>query len=319
MAKRVLITGGAGFVGNELTAQLIAKGYRVTIADDLSNPQSHAPRGARFVRVDVGNKKAARKVFTGQDFCIALACRRGAIGYVARHPTDIVSNNCRIYSSTFESVVEAKIKRLVFISSSMIYEASQKYPTPETMVPTLRTPVSYFGFSKMLGEQFCRAFHQEYGLNYTIIRPSNIYGKNEVAGKKVGDSHVIPDFLKKIETRQLPLQIMGNGRQTRCFVHVSDIAAGIIRAMESPKGANNDFNMGGSTEVDILGLAKMLWRFYGMKQPLKPKFVGAFPQDVPRQFMSTKKARTVLGWKPKKSFEEGLREIVAWYKQRSGN
>ena len=313
--RRVLVTGGCGFVGREVSSRLMENGYDVVVADNLSNPQSWPKPEFNFHRLNMEDPAAARMAFTDVDACIALASHRGAIGYVGRHPTEILTGNSSIYNATFKAAVEAKVKRLVFISSSMVFESAQDFPTPEERIESIGVPVSFFGFSKMLGEMYCRSFHQEFGLNYTIIRPSNVYGINELPEEKVGDSHVIPDLFKKIVSGQYPVELLGDGRQTRCFVHVDDIARGIVKAFESTEAENEDFNVGGTEEVQILELARMIWDFCGMDKDFEVSHVEGFAQDVNRQFMDVGKAMRLLDWEPQISFRDGLKEVVEWLKK----
>jgi UDP-glucose 4-epimerase len=312
--KRVLVTGGCGFLGRELIPQLIEKDYDVVVADDLSNPQSEVHSGYEFHQVDVGNQEKSLRAFQGADICIALASRRGAIGYVHENPTDIITNNNRIFNGTFELAVKAKIERIIFISSSMIFDSATQFPTKEEDVPHLTAPSSDFGFSKFIGEKYCHVFHRAYGLAYTIIRPSNIYGINELPGEKVGDSHVIPELFRKITSGQYPVEILGDGKQTRCFIHTSDMARGIVMALESENAINEDFNMGSTEEVSILDLARMIWDNCDMDLDFESSHKEGFPQDVRRQLMDTSKAKTLLGWQPQIGFQDGLVDVVTWLK-----
>ena len=114
--KRILVTGGCGFLGRELVPLLIQNDYEVVVADDLSNPQSEVQTGYKFYQVDVGNKNETQKAFEGIDACIALASRRGSIGHVHRHPTDVIANNNKIFNGTFELAASAKVKIIIFLS-----------------------------------------------------------------------------------------------------------------------------------------------------------------------------------------------------------
>lgn len=297
-------------MGSEVVRILLSRGYEVVVADDLSNPQSKPKDGYEFLKGDMGDLVLAKRAFEGVDACVALASRRGAIGFVHRNPTDILVGNNRIYEGTFRAASEAKVKRLVFISSSMVYESVKTFPWRETDVRDLPLPVSVFGFSKVTGERYCHVFKQAHGLSYTIIRPSNVYGPDELPGEQVGDTHVIPELFKKISSGQHPVPLLGDGHQTRCFVHVRDIAAGIVLAFESERAANEDFNMGGAEEISILELAKMIWRLCGKKNEFKSTSVAGFPQDVQRQFLDSSKARKLLGWCPQITFLQGLEEVI---------
>ena len=163
-----------------------------------------------------------------------------------------------------------------------------------------------------MGEWDCRAFRDEFGLNYTIIRPFNAYGINEAPREEIGYAHVIPDLIKKIISGQYPLELLGNGRQTRCFTHVSDIARGIIMAMESSRAINEDFNIGSENEVSMLNLAKLIWKYCGKKNRLEVKLMPGFKFDIKRRVPSSGKARRILGWEPQKQLKEELPKIIDW-------
>lgn len=310
--KRILVIGGCGFVGSKIVSLLLDKGYEVRVADDLSNPQSRVGPGYEFLRIDIGDDEAAMKAFRNVDACIALTSRRGSTGFVHRNPTEILTGNNHIYNGTFQAAVEAGIERLVFASTSLVYESARNFPSLEEEVTAMPVPVSVYGFSKLVGEQYCRAFSRAYGLPYTIIRPSNVYGINEVPGDRVGDTHVIPDLFKKISSGQYPVELLGDGRQTRCFIHMTDIARGFIMALEAEEAENEDFNMGGTEEIQVIELAEMIWQFCGIAKEFRVSYTASFPNDVQRNYLDISKADRLLGWRPQIPFRDGLREVVEW-------
>lgn len=311
---RVLVTGGAGFIGSEVVKQLLEKGYKVRVADDLSKLEANVPYGCEFLRVDLTNKSMAFKAMDGTDFCIHLAAKIGGIGYFHKYPATILSENNKIYSAVFEAALAKKIKRIVYLSSSMVFESTKSFPSKEEDLAKIPPPVSAYGFSKLVGEWYCKAFFDEFGLNYTIVRPFNAYGINESPGEEVGYAHVIPDLIKKILSGQYPLELLGDGSQTRCFTHVSDIARGIILAMESEKAINEDFNLGSEREIKMIDLARLLWKKCQMDKHFKAKFVSGFKYDIRRRVPSSKKAEKILGWKPKIKLEKELPIIIEWVK-----
>lgn len=312
---KVIVTGGAGFIGSEVVNQLLGKGYQVRIADDLSKKEAQVPSNCEFLRMDLTDKNQALKAMQNMDYCIHLAAKIGGIGYFHKYPATILSENNKIYAAVFEAAVAKKIKRIIYLSSSMVFESTNNFPSKEEDIYTIPPPVSSYGFSKLVGELYCRAFKEELGLNYTIIRPFNAYGINETPGDEVGYAHVIPDLIKKILSGQYPLEILGDGKQTRCFTHVSDIAKGIILAMESPKAINEDFNIGLEKEIKIIDLAKLIFKLCKINKPFKVKFGPTFQYDIQRRMPSSKKAGKILGWKPKRKLEKELPMIIEWVKK----
>lgn len=309
---KVLVTGGAGFIGSEVVKQFLKRGYQVRVADDLSKLEAKVPKSCEFLKVDLTDKKAALRVMDGIDYCIHLAAKIGGIGYFHKFPATILSENNKMYSAIFEAAVEKKIKRMIYLSSSMVFESTKHFPSSEKDILKIPPPVSAYGFSKLVGEWYCQSFSDEFGLKYTIIRPFNAYGINEAPGDEVGYAHVIPDLIKKILSGQYPLELLGNGRQTRCFTHVSDIAGGIIAAMESKKAENEDFNIGSEKEIKMIDLAKLLWKKCNIKKPFKVKYVTGFKYDIKRRVPSSRKAAKILDWKPERKLEKELPVIIEW-------
>lgn len=314
--KNILVTGGAGFIGSEVVKQLIQKGYSVRVADNLSKPESKVKEGYEFVKADLTDKKQAEEAFEGMDACINLAAKIGGIGYFHKYPATILSENNKIYSATFEAAAKANIRRMVYISSSMVFESATHFPSREEDVKKIPPPISSYGFSKLVGEQYCEAFWDEYELPYSICRPFNAYGINEYPGEEVGYAHVIPDLIKKILSGQYPLELLGDGTQIRCFTHVSDLASGIITIMESEKAENEDFNIADPNPISMIDLAKVLWKVTGQEKEFKAKFVPGFEFDIKKRIPDTSKIENTLNWKTKVPFEKGLLEVVDWLKNQ---
>ena len=312
--SNILITGGCGFVGRQLAQDLQSK-HNILLVDDLSNNQSYIPKYGKFLKGNIGDEKFAKKVFKNIDYCIALASRKGAIGYVNRHPTEILTENNKIYNSTFKYCIKYKVKKIIFISSSMVFEGSKKYPTPESYIKETSVPLSPFGLSKYIGENYCRNFNKEYGLKYVIIRPSNVYGVGEKPEKLVGDSHVIPDMTKKILKSKGSIDVLGSGKQTRCFIHVKDLSNAISKCL-SNKIYNTDFNVGGSQEYSINQIIDKIENIISPKIKIKKKYIPSYSDDVKRQYMNCSKAKKKLKWKENIKFNKGLGEMVRWLKNR---
>src|ERR687884_1030778 len=141
----------------------------------------------------------------------------------------------------------------------MVFERAEQFPTPEDYLPDCPTPRSAYGFSKLMGEVYCRAAHDEHGLQYTICRPFNAYGPGEVPEDEPGIAHAVPDLIKKVLDGQRPLEIFGSGEQTRTITHVDDIAEGIVTAMSHPAGENEDFNISAGQELTVAEIARIVW------------------------------------------------------------
>lgn len=313
---KVLVTGGAGFIGSEIVKQLLDKGFTVRVADNLSKKDSRVDKRAEFLKVDLTNGAETLKVFKNIDVCINAAAKIGGIGYFHKFPATILSENNKIYSSTFEAAVENKISRIVYISSSMVFESANTFPSREEDLLKIPPPVSSYGFSKLVGEWYCHSFWDQYKLPYSICRPFNAYGINEFPEREIGYAHVIPDLVRKILEGQYPLEMLGDGKQTRCFTHVSDVASGIIAVAIHPKGENQDFNIGSDKEIKMIDLAQKIWEVMEIKKPFKVKFIKGFQYDIRRRVPNVDKVKKIINWKPSVKFGNGLKEVISWLKEQ---
>jgi UDP-glucose 4-epimerase len=308
----VVVTGGAGFIGSEVTRQLVERGHQVRVVDDFSKPGHQAPPGVDFHQADLTRAGVASELFAGFEVCINLAAKIGGIGYFHEYPATILSENNKLYSATFEAAVEHSFSRMAYISSSMVFEGATTFPSREDDLGATPPPISAYGFSKLSGEWYCRAFADQFDLPYTICRPFNAYGVSELPGEEVGYAHVLPDLVKKVLAGQDPVQILGDGHQTRTFTHVRDIARGIILAMESPAGVNQDFNISASRETEVLELAKIVFAACQTGREFRWVPMPGFTHDVQRRIPATGKARDTLGFEAEVGLEDGVSEVVQW-------
>lgn len=310
--KKFLVTGGAGFIGSEIVSQLLDSGYKVRVADNLSKKDASVDERAEFLNVDLTDPKATLEVFRNIDICINAAAKIGGIGYFHKYPATILSENNKIYSSTFEAAVKNKISRVVYISSSMVFESATTFPSKEEDIEKIPPPVSAYGFSKLSGEWYCHSFWDQYKLPFSICRPFNAYGINEFPEREIGYAHVIPDLVRKILEGVYPLELLGDGKQTRCFTHVSDVAGGVIAVALNPKGENQDFNIGSDKEITMLDLSKKIWQIMKVDKPFKVKYISGFKYDIKRRVPNVQKVKKLINWEPSVNFDDGLKEVVNW-------
>ena len=315
MTYPVLVTGGCGFIGREVSTQLVARGHPVTVIDDLSKEDSAAPPGVEFIRLDLTDEQATLEALEGFQHCVHLAAKIGGIGYFHRYPATILADNDKLAASVFGACAKHGYERIVYISSSMVFENAVSFPSREVDLPTTPLPRSAYGFSKLSGEWYCKAFNEEHGLPYSIVRPFNAYGVNEAPGDEVGEAHVIPDLGWKLLNGQDPLEILGDGLQSRCYTHVSDVARGICMTLAS-EAINEDFNISTGAETNVLDLAKQIWSL--IRPETAPRFthVPGFRDDVKRRVPAVDKAREVLGFTAAVPLSEGLPAVIDWLRAR---
>jgi nucleoside-diphosphate-sugar epimerase len=178
-------------------------------------------------------------------------------------------------------------------------------------------PKSAYGFSKLTGEVYCRAAHDEHGLPYTICRPFNAYGPGEMPEDEPGIAHMVPDVIRKVLSGQKPLQIFGDGTQTRTLTHIDDIADGIVTAMASAKGLNEDFNISASDEMTVAEIARVIWEECGNDPAeFELEHLPSFEVDVVRRWPDVSKAAGILGWKAQTDVRDGIRQTVQWLRER---
>jgi len=330
---RVLVTGAAGFICGYLVPELLDHGHEVVGVDNFSKygrlARSYDDNpGYRFVEGDAKDTDLMRRLAADCDQVVAAAAMIGGISYFHEFAYDLLAENERILASTFDAAIEAHrtfgLERIIVISSSMVFESSTVFPTPEGAQLTSPPPVSTYGFQKLASEFFAKGAWEQYELPYTILRPFNCVGIGErravrdtdvMSGNvKLALSHVVPDLALKALQGQDPLHILGEGNQVRHYTYGGDLARGIRLAMESPKAVNDDFNLSTATSTTVLELAEAIWnKVHGADgKPFRFVTDPPFEHDVQRRVPDVRKAREVLGYEATTTLDEMLDEVIPW-------
>jgi UDP-glucose 4-epimerase len=315
--SRVLVTGAAGTIGGAVVRRLLGDpGYEVRAADERPTPQ-WMREGCEVHTGDLRVPAQALLATKGCTHVIHLAAIVGGIANFHRLPYTLTEVNNALCNATIRAALELEVERFVYVSSSMVFERAELFPTPEDYLPDCPVPLSAYGFSKLAGEVCCRAAHEQHGLPFTICRPFNAYGPGELPRAEPGIAHAIPDLIEKILSGQRPLEIFGSGEQTRTLTHVDDVAEGIVAAMSHPAGLNEDFNISAARELTVAEIARIVWEACG-EDPrafaLKP--LPSFAVDVQRRWPSVEKARELLDWQARIDVEDGIAATVRWLRKR---
>lgn len=317
--KKVLVTGGAGFIGSRVATQLVNLGARVRVVDDLSKGEASNLAGVidkiEFIQGDLLDIKMARQCLKDIEVCFHFAAKIGGIGFFHKYPATSIRDNTLMNLNLWDAARDTGI-RMVCVSSSMVFERTNTFPTPETAVESSPPPLTGYGFSKLITEYISQTYYDEFSVPYVIVRPFNAYGPRENPGDWVGYSHVIPDLVDKILGGQYPLEILGSGKQIRSYTYVDDVADGIIFA--ATHAENDDLNIGVDVETSIAELAEMIWKLCGRKELIKFQHLPAFKYDVQKRVPDISKIKK-LGWTPKTSLERGLKITIEWLRNRAVN
>jgi nucleoside-diphosphate-sugar epimerase len=311
--SRVLVTGGAGMIGSAVVRRLLSDpDYEIRVSDERPAPQ-WMREGCEVHTGDLRVPANARAAMQGCSHVIHLAAIVGGIANFHRLPYTLTEVNNALYNAIVRAAIELELERFVYVSSSMVFERAELFPTPEEYLSQCPVPQSAYGFSKLTGEVYCRAAHAEHGLPYTICRPFNAYGPGEMPQDEPGIAHAVPDLIRKVLSGQRPLQIFGSGEQTRTLTHVDDIAAGIVAAMASPAGLGEDFNISAARELTLAEIARIIWEACGEDPAdFELEHLPSFEVDVQRRWPSVEKARRLLGWEAQIDLEQGIASTVRW-------
>jgi len=331
----VLVSGASGFIGGYVVEELLARGHSVVGVDNFSKYGKVAKSfdshpDYELVEGDCRDVELMTGLLSDCDHFVAGAALIGGISYFHTYAYDLLAANERITAASCDAAIAAhragRLQKVTYLSSSMVFESADSWPSYEGQEHEVPPPKSSYGFQKLAVEYFARAAWDQYELPYTLVRPFNCVGIGE--GRALGDvevlsgnvklamSHVVPDLVQKVLKGQDPLHILGDGSQVRHYTYGGDLARGIVTAMEHPDARNEDFNLSTATSTTVLELAEAIWRkIKGPDTPFRHVSDDPFEHDVQRRVPATDKAKRVLGFEATTSLDAILDEVIPWITQ----
>jgi nucleoside-diphosphate-sugar epimerase len=313
--KKVLVTGGASFIGSHLVDKLVERGARVRVVDNLSsgrleNIKEHIKnKRIEFFRCDLRNTSLTRKVMKGQDIVFHLAADHGGRGYVDLHQAGPASN-LYLDGIIFWQALKAKVKKVVYASSGCVYpnylqkHTNKKIYLTEDMVKPPYDADNMYGWAKLMAELTLKAYYREYGLKSCALRYFTVYGPRGI------ENHAVMAMIARAFIKQDPFEVWGNGKQIRNWTYVDDIVSGTILAAEKIDDAT-PINLGTTERIRVIDAAKEVLRY--TKHKARIVFQPDMPTGPYNRVASNASAKKLIGWQPKVKFIEGLHITIDWY------
>jgi nucleoside-diphosphate-sugar epimerase len=310
--RAILVTGGAGFIGSHLVEALLQKGVRVRVLDNYltGKPENLDPFRGRVevFEDDIRDLGACRKACAGMEFVLHQA----ALPSVPRSIEDPATTNDINVGGTLNllrAAAEAKVRRLVFASSSSVYGDEPRLPKREG---TEGKPLSPYAVSKRVGELYGQVFAEAYGLETVSLRYFNVFGPRQDPTSQYAAA--VPLFITKILASEAPT-VYGDGEQSRDFTYVGDIVEANLLACRAPAASGGIFNVACAEQVTVNTLIEKINALLG--RTVRPAYADPRPGDIRHSFADIEAARVGLGFEPKVGFEEGLKKTIAWYQERT--
>jgi len=318
--KRVLVTGGAGFIGSHLIEELYRRSptVQVTVAGPPSSLHrrnlGEIGREVRWLDAELTRLEDCEKACRGQEIVLNLAAHVAGVRYNSEHPATMFRENMLLATNMIEAARRAQAERFLVVSTACVYPRHCTIPTPEVegFKDSPEPTNEGYGWAKRMAEYLGGAYHQEFGMKVAIARLYNAFGPRDHF--ESADSHVIAALIRRVVGGEDPVLVWGDGKSTRAFLYVEDAARGLLETAEK-YAVCDPVNIGSDEEVTIGDLARTILRVAGSKAELR--FDTSKPAGQPRRNCDTRKAREKLGFQARVSLEEGLRRTIAWYQARA--
>jgi UDP-glucose 4-epimerase len=313
VSGRVLVTGGAGFIGSHIAEAYLAAGWDVVVLDDLSRGhQRNVPSGARFVKADIRSPDARKVLADGGFTVLNHHAAQIDVRVSVDEPALDAGINVVGLVNLLDGAGAGGVKRVVFASSGgVVYGDPDVVPTPETAP---KAPISPYGVSKLAGEYYMRALAALRGFEAVAMRYANVFGPRQDPKSEAG---VVSIFVSRLLEKR-PLTVFGDGKQTRDYVFVRDVARANVLASTAavPAGSSIDdtaFNVATGKQTSVLELGEMVGKVMGQKPVIE--LAPARAGELFRSSLNIAKASKVLGWKPEFGFDDGLPQLVDWFRK----
>lgn len=307
-----LVTGGAGFIGSNLVAELLARGETVRVLDNFAagSRQNLEPFGERIEMIegDIRSYHIVREAVDNVDFILHQAALPSVLRSI-RDPITTSEVNVSGTLNLLQAAREARVKRVVYASSSSIYGNNPTLPKTEDMIPT---PLSPYAVSKLAAEQYCRVFTEIFGLETVSLRYFNVFGPRQNPDSQYAAA--IPKFIRAIQRGESPV-VFGDGLQSRDFTYVGNVVQANFLACAAAGIAGQVFNIACGQRLSLLELIDQINAIQGTS--IKPKFEQERPGDVRHSEANIERARKELGYTPSISFQNGLKKTIEWHLQAS--
>jgi UDP-glucose 4-epimerase len=310
---KILVTGSEGSLMQSVIPKLIKNGHSVIGVDNFSRyGKIERVRNYELIIGDLTDTNLVDKVTLNIDLIIQGAAIIYGVKGFPRYPADILGKDVTLHKNILSAALKNKVKKVVYISSSMVYERAENVPSEETDIDSMLIPLTDYGLSKLVGERLSIAYHNQYGLDFTIWRPFNIITPYEKAENEIGFSHVFADFIDRIIVKEEnPLRVIGSGEQIRCFTWIDDVSDAIANFSTDSRSDNKIFNIGNPRPISMINLAKEIHSIAIKKNliknnPLTFTSIDAPKDDVQIRIPSIDKISKEFNWLPKISLDNAL-------------